>query len=87
MKVPSSINKVMSSLLILVLATFVTTAQQTTKTSDLSSSDCITCHEQNISSHAYNASVHQSLKCTACHVKAEENTKNKNINEIGRAHV
>ncbi len=79
MKVPSSINKIMSSLLILVLATFVTTAQQAPKISDFSNTDCITCHEQNISSHAYNASVHQSLKCTACHVKAEENFENKNI--------
>ncbi|MEI6899199.1 MAG: hypothetical protein WCL00_04925, partial [Bacteroidota bacterium] len=32
--------------------------------------DCMTCHEKNISAHDYNSSVHQSLKCTACHVIA-----------------
>lgn len=29
------------------------------------------CHKDNISTHAYNSSVHQTLKCTACHVKAD----------------
>lgn len=31
-------------------------------------SDCVGCHEKEISSQAYTASVHKTLMCTACHV-------------------
>jgi len=34
-------------------------------------SDCMSCHTNHISVDAFNKSVHQSLKCTACHIQDE----------------
>ncbi len=36
-----------------------------------SNQDCMTCHKDHISVEGYNASVHQTLTCIACHVKEE----------------
>lgn len=33
--------------------------------------ECIRCHENHISAQAYNASVHHSLLCSACHIKSD----------------
>jgi cytochrome b subunit of formate dehydrogenase/nitrate/TMAO reductase-like tetraheme cytochrome c subunit len=69
-------NKVISTLKIstylLVLLSIVTVATaQTAPIFTPSNSECISCHEKKISTHAYNASVHRSLLCTACHIKDE----------------
>ena len=63
-------SKIITVCLILVLLTSLVMAQKPSVSSS-SHSDCIKCHEKNISTTAYNASVHHTLLCTACHVKDE----------------
>ena len=72
MKLISSIMT--KAILLLYITTTITLANADNSTnSKPSGSDCQTCHEKSISEHAYNASVHKSLKCTACHIKDEAN--------------
>ncbi|MFZ4741009.1 MAG: hypothetical protein ACOYLE_07575 [Bacteroidales bacterium] len=66
----SSTFKIISLLLIIRLVISVATAQ-TSSIFAPSNSECISCHEKNISTHLYNTSVHHSLMCTACHIKDE----------------
>ena len=47
-------------------------AAQNSSVSATRDQDCMSCHEKNISGHAFNNSVHKSLKCTACHVIDQE---------------
>ena len=70
MKILPSTLKILSFLIIFRLLTSVVTAQTSTIFAP-SNSECISCHEKKISMHAYNASVHHSLMCTACHIKDE----------------
>ncbi|MBL0300246.1 MAG: cytochrome C [Cytophagaceae bacterium] len=70
MKVLTSTIKNFINVLVIVSFTSVAIAQ-TAKTVAPSNTECISCHKDNISTHAYNSSVHQTLKCTACHVKAD----------------
>ncbi|MCX6232036.1 MAG: cytochrome C [Bacteroidetes bacterium] len=66
----SSTLKILSFLIIFRLLSPQATAQTATIFAP-SNMECISCHEKKISMHAYNASVHHSLMCTACHVKDE----------------
>jgi cytochrome b subunit of formate dehydrogenase len=66
------------SSIIRILATFLTLVSvnsfamaQTYSNTNPTNTDCIRCHENNISINAYNSSVHRTLLCTACHVKDE----------------
>ena len=67
MKLQSLTLKIVSCLLTFGLAATGVMAQNTSLSSP-SNPDCLTCHEKSISAHDYNASVHKSLKCSACHV-------------------
>ena len=66
-----SVQKALTCLL--VLGSLASVAQTgNSSVSATPSPDCMSCHEKNISEHAFNKSVHKSLKCTACHVIDQE---------------
>lgn len=59
--------KSVAIILLMVWAAQVASAQGTSQ-APAQTPDCMGCHDKSISSHAFNASVHQTIKCTACHV-------------------
>ena len=70
MNVLSSTMKNFAAWLILLSLTSFASAQ-IPSISAPTNADCISCHEKQVSMHAYNASVHRSLLCSACHIKDE----------------
>lgn len=43
----------------------------------LTNSECMKCHDKNISTNSFNASVHKALTCTACHIQEGEHNLTK----------
>lgn len=70
MTVLSSTLKAVTCLLIFGSVAAVSTAQTSTNSS-LSNAACLSCHAKTIPAHGYDASVHKSLTCIACHVQDE----------------
>ncbi|MEO8513746.1 MAG: cytochrome C [Ignavibacteria bacterium] len=68
--------KVLTFLLIFGSAASIAFAQTST-ISALTNTECMKCHDKQISPDSYNSSVHKSLTCTACHIQEGEQTLNK----------
>lgn len=67
------LNKIISIAFFLMFgAAACVTAAQTPLSTSSSNTDCMQCHEKHVSSDAFNSSVHNALKCTACHIKDEK---------------
>jgi len=78
--------KIAVCLLFLGFVASVATAQTSSSLAP-SNSECLSCHEKSISSHAFNASVHKSLMCSACHVKEEAKKTVSKVNAAGKSCV
>ncbi len=60
----------------LVILFISTTLSAQSLSSNPTNSECLKCHQSHVSTEKYNASVHKSLNCTACHVIDGKQTKN-----------
>lgn len=62
---------------ILIIGSAVTGIFAQTTSTALTNTECMKCHDREISSESYNASVHKALTCTACHIQDGERSLNK----------
>jgi cytochrome b subunit of formate dehydrogenase len=78
-RISATIKLIVFALVLLSAASSV--YSQITTISALSNPECMKCHDNSISTGAYNTSVHKSLTCTACHVQDGEKTPDKLVKD------